>query len=223
MAKSRFARCRTISMINATIYLETVDSTPKASKKWKLASAKTAISQQIKSKPYAVTVMKFNADSLWKRCGWCQLAFNSSLTYIWDQNQEWSSICSSRSVTFAPIPASASALVSAWNASYTGYIPSFGGGKGSKSTPTARSRNAASITSTSSSSPRESGEGEATSVFFGGGGGGSQTTAPPLVIPSRVSLGSTPSQTGLGIESKQRSARAVYVILLGFITWGLLY
>lgn len=135
-------------------------------------------------------------------------------------NQEWSSICSSLSVTFAPVPASAEAVVSAWNATYTGYIPTGGGGGAAVSTPgTGNSVSKSGSISSTTSSRRGSAAGTTTSTFFGGGGG--QTTAPPRVTPSGTAQPSSSPKGSSGITSTQGWAKIVYVILLGFVAWFL--
>ncbi|KAN0090045.1 hypothetical protein V8E51_018624 [Hyaloscypha variabilis] len=113
----------------------------------------------------------FAAD---QACGWCQFAFNSSMSVALEPNTYGISVCSSNSVPLAPIPASIEAALSSWNASYTGAKSAGGTGGAAPSTPGLTS----SLGTGNSTELSGFGLGTTTSTFYGGGGG--QNTAPPL-------------------------------------------
>jgi len=156
-------------------------------------------------------------------CNWCQFAFNTSVTIFYEDSQTWSSVCSSYTATLAPIPASALSAISAYNETYSYYVPGLqtgNGGGGATPTPGTGTSvsNSGSISRTTSEV--QSAAGTTTSTFFGGGGG--QTTASPLVTHSGTAQPSSTPNGSSGFKYAQGWEKIVYLACWGFVVWSLL-
>ncbi|KAH8585296.1 hypothetical protein B0O99DRAFT_696671 [Bisporella sp. PMI_857] len=159
----------------------------------------------------------FAAD---QECSWCEFAFNTSDTIVLNLNSRASSVCSSHSVAFASVPASAEAIVSAWNATYTGVKPTGGTVGAAISTSVSGTLNSNSVSGRSTTSSRFGlGLGTTTSTFFGGGSG--QTTAPSLATHSEATQSSSTAKSSLGVECVQNWGLTLHAALWSVVAWFL--